>query len=78
MNQTPDKWMKLMLYLQNATPAIHHCIFSSIGAGHNAADRMRAVIKQNPTWFHMTILQRGCDVWAIKDMYTQKVVINDE
>ena len=67
-----------MLHLQNATPAVHHCIFSSPSVASNAADRMRAAIKQNPTWFHMTILQRGCDVWAIKDMCIQKVVINDE
>lgn len=78
MNRTPDKWLKLMLHMRNAPPAIHHCIFPNADASQGAANRMRNVARNHPTWCPMTIIQRGCDVWVIKEEFVQKVVINDE
>jgi hypothetical protein len=72
------RWLKLMLHLYNAPAAVHHCVFSEADAACDAANRMRHVVTEHPTWCPMTIMQRGCNVWIIKNDHIQKVVITDE
>lgn len=78
VNQTHEKWMKLVLHLYNAPPAVHHCIFQDADTGIRAASAMRNIVNSHPTWFPITIIQRGCDVWVIKNESIQKAVIHDD
>ena len=77
LNRTPDKWMKLMLHLQNAVPGVFQLIFPDAETARKAANRMSTAVDRHPTWFQMLVAQRGCSVYVIKTQHVQKVVIKD-
>ncbi len=73
-----QKWLKLMLHLQNAVPGVFQLIFPDAKAARTAQHRMSCVVDTHPGWFHMLIVQRDCCVYVVKTQYVQKVVIRDE
>jgi hypothetical protein len=78
LNRTPEKWMKLMLHLQNAIPGVFQLVFPDEKAASGAAKCMVELVNRRPTWFKMLVIKRGCTVCVIKTQYVQKVVIKDE
>lgn len=78
MAKVPEKWLKLMLHLQNAVPGVFQLIFPDATTARKANDKICAVIDRNPTWFHLLILQRKTSIFVIKTQHMQKVVVKDE
>lgn len=78
MAKVPDRWLKLMLHLQNAVPGVFQLIFPDVEAARKANRRISSVVERHPSWFPMVVCQRDCCVYVIKTQYVQKVVIRDE
>lgn len=78
LGQTPEKWLKLMLHLQNAIPGVFQLIFPDVEAARKATHRMTNAVDRHSEWFHLIICQRGCGVYVIKTQYIQQVVLKDE
>ena len=71
------RWMKLLLYMQNSPSAVFTMRFDD----HDKARVMMLCLKRSimyqPTWFTLTIIQRGCDLYFIKPDKAKKVVVVD-
>jgi len=78
MSGTSEKWLKLMLHLQNSLVGTYQLTFRDVEAARNAAKSIKAVMDKDPTWFQLVSLQRGCNIYIIKTQFVQKVVICDE
>jgi hypothetical protein len=78
LGRTPEKWLKLMLHLQNSMPSTFRLVFPDEASASNAGSKLIRVIQRQPTWFDVVITRRGCDVYVIKTQDVQKVVIVDE
>ena len=77
LNNVPEKWVKLLLQLQNALPGAFQLVFPDAKTAQSASSRIRAAIDRYPVWFHMVICQRDRCVYVIKTQYVQKVMIRD-
>lgn len=75
LSNVPEKWLKLMLHLQNSSPGAFQLIFPSAKEAKNASKSMWAVMKRNPTWFPLVLMQRDCSIYVIKTQYVRKVMI---
>lgn len=78
IGHTQDKWLKLMLHLQNGVPNAYCLTFPDPDTAKNAAIRMRMVMKRRHTWFSLLISQTGAEVYVVKTTGARKVVIRDE
>lgn len=78
MAKTNDKWLKLMLHLNNSVPHVFRIECPDEETARKHYHRMTNVIKQHPTWFDMAVTRRGSDVFVVKSYFAQKVVIRDD
>lgn len=77
LGRDSERWLKLMLHLQNSLPGVFRCMFDDEQTARTAAHRMCANINRHPSWFNMVVCQRGCEVYVIKTQYVQKVMIRE-
>ena len=77
LGRTPEKWLKLMLRLQNSLIGTYQLTFPDVETARNAAKNIKAVMDKDPTWFQLVSIQRGCNIYVIKTQHVQKVVIRD-
>jgi hypothetical protein len=75
LGRTPEKWLKLMLHLQNSIPSTFRLVFTDEASASDAGSKLNRVIQRQPTWFNTVITRRGCDIYIIKTQGVQKVVI---
>lgn len=73
-----DKWLKLMLHLQNALTGAFQLIFPDADTARIAANRMNDAVDRHSEWFNLVICKRGSYVYVFKTQNVQKVVIRDE
>lgn len=72
-----NKWMKLLLYMQNSPVAVFTMKFDDHDKARVMMLRLKRSIINQPTWFTLTIIQRGCDLYIIKPDKVKKVVVVD-
>jgi hypothetical protein len=78
LHNLPDKWLKLMLHIQNSVPNVFQLTFPDDKTARTAGNRMNMVMSRHPSWFNLMVCQRGCEVYVAKINNVQKVVIKDE
>ena len=72
-----QKWMKLLLYMQNSPQPVFIMNFDDHDKARVMMLRLKRSIMYQPTWFTLTIIQRGCDLFIIKPDKVKKVVVVD-
>lgn len=73
-----DKWVKLLLRLQNSTSFGFQCVFPDKESASRGLKQLSNAIRTHPTWFKMIVVQKGTTVYALKTQFIKKVVIVDD
>lgn len=78
LGRTPGRYLRLMHHLQNGLPGVYRVMFSDVETARNASKQIKAILDRHPTWFDLVVMQRGCDIYVIKNHVVKKVVIGDD
>lgn len=76
--KVPQRWQKLLLYLQNRIPDAFVLEFPDAVAAKRAASCISRVLSDGVPGCSMISTQRGCNVYVVKLQNAQKVVIHEE
>ena len=77
VSDIPNRWMTLLLTLNNSTVPLYQLMFPSAGKAEKVASRMSALIRRYPKWFDAVVCARGSCVFVLKTKHAKKVVIVD-
>lgn len=76
MNNTPQRWVKLMLTFQNSVKSAFKMTFKDGQTARRVSHVMQTTIENNPTWFRMIVIKRGPTVYVLKTDFMQEVVLS--
>lgn len=72
IQKCPDKWMQLLLYLQNSPQTSFRIEFPTKEKAAYARDKMRRTLYSRDEWFSLLITAHGSDVYVINMNRVQK------
>lgn len=79
LGKTDDKWLKLLLHLQNAVPMVFRIRCEDEATAKDLQKRLAHCMNRQPTWFaNIIITKRGSNVYVVKVAGAQEIVIRDE
>ena len=78
MRGAHNKWLKLLLKLQNALPNAYRLILPDYESARKATHSITSTIERHPTWLKMVVTQRGCMIYLIKTDSIQDVHLVEE
>lgn len=79
IGETHGKWGRLLQYFQSpSTNTVFRCVFPTKEAARTAKYSLASTIKRTPGSLPLLLVQKGCEMYVIKIVHAQEVLIHHD